>query len=643
MVRNSTRFRLMRFPSRYPSALLLSALFLGGCESTEKKPVSTAPPPRALAPTVSATVAPPPAPKIEEQIARKPDPVEDLLATVETQYQAGQANYTAGHMEAAKEAFDRAFNLLLQSGLDLRGDERLEREFDKLVDGVHQLEVKALKEGDAFAEQKAEPAPIDEANDITFPVDPRVKAKAEQELKQTHSDLPLVLNDEVASYINYYSSRGRGTLERALVRAGRYREMILRILKEEGVPQDLIYLAQAESGFQPLALSRAGARGMWQFIASRANGYGLRKDWWVDERQDPEKATRAAARHLKDLYNQFGDWYLAMAAYNSGPGTVQAAVQRTGYADFWELYRRRVLPQETKNYVPIIVAVTIMAKNPAQYGLDGIAPDPPLEADRVGINYPVDLRLVAECVETSVDTLQELNPGLLRMTTPKEGDFELRLPAGTRDKYLAAIAAIPTDMRVWWRYYKVAEGDTLVSVAKRYHTTPKAISAVNNLQSEDLERDAKLIIPIAAGKEAEHATYSRSAVRYKVRSGDTVLSVADEWGVPAEMVRKWNHLRGNTLQRGRILSIHRPADELAHVSGQDTNKARRKASNSKSNNGLRASVGDARHTLHTVKEGETLYSIANQYNTTVAALRRDNTKLGARLHPGDVVIITTNR
>ena len=151
--------------------------------------------------------------------------------------------------------------------------------------------------------------------------------------------------------------------------------MIQRTLKNEGVPQDLIYLAQAESGFHPLALSRVGARGMWQFMASRGRGYGLQHTWWVDERQDPEKSTRAAARHLKDLYNQFGDWYLAMAAYNSGPGTVQSAVKRTGYADFWELYRRNVLPKETRNYVPIILAVTIMAKNPAQYGLDDMAPE----------------------------------------------------------------------------------------------------------------------------------------------------------------------------------------------------------------------------------------------------------------------------
>jgi len=160
------------------------------------------------------------------------------------------------------------------------------------------------------------------------------------------------MTDQVAGYINYYSNRGRGTLERALARSGRYEDMIRRTLQEEGVPQELIYLAQAESGFHPLAVSRAGARGMWQFMGSRAKGYGLERSWWVDDRQDPEKATRAAAHHLKDLYNQFGDWYLAMAAYNSGPGRVQSAVKRTGYADFWELYRRNVLPKENPQLRP---------------------------------------------------------------------------------------------------------------------------------------------------------------------------------------------------------------------------------------------------------------------------------------------------
>src|SRR5262249_33118782 len=217
-----------------------------------------------------------------------------------------------------------------------------------------------------------------------------------------------------------------------------------------------------ESGFHPLALSRVGARGMWQFMASRASGYGLERNWWIDDRQDPEKATRAAARHLKDLYNLFGDWYLAMAAYNSGPGTVQQAVKRTGYADFWELYKRDVLPKETRNYVPIILAVTIMAKNPAQYGLDDIVRERPVAVDIVKVDDPIDLRLAAQCAGTTPDVIQDLNPSLLRWVTPKNGQpFKLNLPSGSEAQFDAAMAAIPSNMREWWRYHKVTAGDTL--------------------------------------------------------------------------------------------------------------------------------------------------------------------------------------
>ena len=272
----------------------------------------------------------------------------------------------------------------------MHSDERLESEFDKIVESVHELELQALKAGDGFTEQKSEPAPIDEANEVTFPVDPNIKAQAAAEIKQTNSDLPLVMNDQIASFISYLLvARQRAQLANGMARSGRYREMISRVLKEQGVPQDLIYLAQAESGFHSLALVACGrARDVAVHGKPRVADYGLQRNWWVDERQDPEKATRAAARHLKDLYNQFGDWYLAMAAYNSGPGTVQHAVQRTGYADFWELYRRGVLPGETRNYVPIIVAITIMSKNPAQYGLANVQLDAPLASDAVTHQLP---------------------------------------------------------------------------------------------------------------------------------------------------------------------------------------------------------------------------------------------------------------
>ena len=617
------------------------------------------------------------------------DPVADLIARVEKEYLAGQENYHAGHLEAAKQNFDAAFNLLLESGSDLQSDDRLEAELNRILDGLDTAELEALQTGDGSAEQKTEPAPIDEANEVTPPVDQNVKAKAEAEVKSTHSDLPLMMTDQVAGYINYFSTRGRGVLERALARSGRYEDMIRRTLKEEGVPQDLIYLAQAESGFHPAAVSRAGARGMWQFMASRANGYGLERNWWVDERQDPERATRAAAQHLKDLYAQFGDWYLAMAAYNSGPGTVQNAVKRTGYADFWELYRRNVLPKETRNYVPIIVAVTIMAKNPDQYGLTDVVKEKPIPYDAVKIDYPIDLRLVAECVDAPAADLQDLNPSLLRMTTPKispglsgSQQFELRLPAGTADKFRSVVALIPVDKRVWWRYHKVQDGETLASIARTYHSSPESIAEANDLQENALSPEMRLIIPIAPGKETDTASYARAITRYKIRKGDTVESVAENFGVSPKMVRTWNRLKSNSLAGRKVLLVHVPvtpaAREMELASkrshSQRTTSARAaldkasSASSSGRKSSIRASSTRAASTRasaepsassqlhkppsqaetqttasaavvhHKVKQGETLYSIASSYRTTVSALKHDNRNI-AVLRPGMILIV----
>jgi len=491
--------------------------------------------------------------------ANQSDPVLATIAAAERAYESGQANYKSGHLDAAKQDFNRAVDILMQGPVSIKDDERLQQEFDKITEDINKLEMGAFKAGDGFSEQQATPAPIDEANQVTFPADLNVKARAEAELKNTQSDLPLMINDSVAGYINYFSTGGRAVFERALVSSGRYRDMIQRIFKEEGVPQDLIFLAQAESGFHPLALSRARARGMWQFMASRGVGYGLRRTWWIDDRQDPERSTHAAAKHLKDLHNQFGDWYLAMAAYNSGPGNVQQAVRRTGYADFWELYRRDVLPKETKNYVPIILAMTIMSKNPQQYGLDTLQLEPTEAYDLVRVDYPVDLRLVAECVDAPVEDLVDLNPSLLRRTTPKDQGFDLHLPAGSKDKYLDAIAAIPREQRVSWRYYKVQQGDTLAGIAKKYRTTVRAISQANGIPETDLTADSRLVIPVSlAASDAVHIRYSRYPSRYRVHGGDTVLTVAEDFGVPPERLRRWNRLKGNELRKGRLLTVYKP-------------------------------------------------------------------------------------
>jgi membrane-bound lytic murein transglycosylase D len=553
-------------------------LLLTACESKETKksarPVAQAMAPTAAAlpqqnpstqaPAVPAATATPAAqPKEPEPHATAPqqnqsaDPVPAIIAEAEKAYRAGQEDLKAGKMDAAKEDLNRAIEILGQRPAEVRADERIQAEFDKITEEISKLEQATAKEPEGLKEQQPVPAPIDEANQVEPAADPNITAKAQAQLKQIQSDLPLMMNDYVAGYINYFSTHGRGVFEGAWTRSGRYREMILRIFKEEGIPQDLIYMAQAESGFKPLALSRARARGMWQFMASRGIGYGLRRSAWVDDRQDPERATRAAARHLKDLYNQFGDWYLAMAAYNSGPGNVQQAVRRTGYADFWELYKRNVLPAETKNYVPIILAMTIMSKNPAQYGLDAITPDLPLKYDVVKVSYPVDLRLVAECVDVPVEDLIDLNPSLLRRTTPKDQSFDLRLPEGSKAQYETAIAAIPVEKRMAWRYYKVQPGDTLAGVARKYRTTERAISQANDLQGTELTADSRLVIPVNASANGK-IVYSRYPSRYKTHTGDTVLTVAEDFGVPPEKLRRWNGLKGNGLRRGRILVIYKP-------------------------------------------------------------------------------------
>ncbi len=667
----------MRLVHYFRIALLASMVAAAcGCQSAQK-PAKVLPPgkvpalqaaKRTPAPTQTSEL---PAsqivdPAIEDlpvgtQLARLNDPVAGLIARAEEEYQTGLANYHAGKSDDAKQNFDNALNSLLSSNFDIRSDDRLEKEFDRIVQGVNDLYPGGTSADELAQEQqqKAEPAPIDETNGLAPSADARTKAKAEADIKNTHSDLPLMMTDQVAGFIAYFSNRGRGVFERAYSRSGRYRAMMLPILKEEGVPQDLIYLAQAESGFHPLAVSRVGARGIWQFMASRARGYGLSHNMYVDDRQDPEKSTRAAARHLKDLYNQFGDWYLAMAAYNSGPGTVQAAVRRTGYADFWELYNRNVLPKETKNYVPIILAVTIMTKNPSQYGLDDVAMDRPADYDTITINYPVDLRLVAECVNSTASELQDLNPSLLRLSTPREGKFELHLPAGTKDDYETAIASIPPDMRLWWRYHEVKPGDTLATLAHTYHTTAKQIEEANHLDGAVLDADAKLVIPVAPGKHptSDGATYARRITRYHVRRGDTVETVADNFGISAQQLRRWNGLRGDSLHGRRVLALHLPISpsaheaELAssrkskHAAGPKTETASVKPPASKSSQIERLKDTDKEEVAvvhHKVKSGETLYSIANAYRTTVAALKRDNRNI-AVIRPGMILTVQIAR
>ncbi|MEG9438991.1 transglycosylase SLT domain-containing protein [Edaphobacter sp. HDX4] len=506
---------------------------------------------------------------------------QQLIARAEQSYRSGVSNYRNGHLEAARADFDSAVDLMLTSGLDLKSDPQLNDEFEHLLDAVNSLEIAALKQGNGLS-PAIEAAPLDTANEVTFPPNAALTAQLAAELKTTQSDFPLVVNDYVAGFISYFSSNsaGHAHLLRSLERAGKYKARISEILREEGVPQDLIYLAVAESGFQPQALNaRSGAGGMWQFMPF-AGAYGLTRNGWVDERFDPEKSSRAYARYIKSLYNQFGDWYLAMAAYDWGPGYVQRAVMRTGYADFWELYRRGVLPAETRNYVPGIIAAIIMAKNPSQYGLDKLVPDPPVISDTTTVDYAIDLPLVADLTGASLQEIVALNPSLLRMTTPQDVPFDLHIPAGTLDAFQTRVKQIPVDKRSTWRFHVVKAGESLESIATLLHSRATEIAETNDIAKGDPpEQGDELVVPVTV------ATVSHSQ-HYKVQRGDTLITVADRFNVSVEDLRRWNHLSSNTVKVGHTLAVAEPVrlapHSRTHRSSSRTSKSTHPSSSSSS-------------------------------------------------------------
>jgi membrane-bound lytic murein transglycosylase D len=409
--------------------------------------------------------------------------------------QHGKVLYQASDMANARKEFDTAVDLMFAASSQDPGDrQEFGRELDEMVDNIHRFDLAGL--GAAEGEGQFQQAPLEDILKLTFPVDPRLKAKVREQVAATASQLPLTVNDTVLAYITYFSGRGHRTVVDAIQRSGRYRPMIVRILDEEGLPQELIHLAQAESGFYPRAVSRMAADGMWQFVKFRGNEYGLKQTPYTDDRMDPEKATRAAAHHLHDLYSEFGDWYLALAAYNCGPNAVEDAVRRTGYADFWELRSRGVLPAETTNYVPIILAMTIMEKNAAEYGLEGIQLDAPLEYDTVETTATTSMALVSDITDTPLPELAELNPAVLKSIVPTA--YALHVPKGTGTQLVAALEMVPANHRDSWRMHRLGIGETVADVSKRFGIPVNSLVAANNLQSREASEGDRLVIPVVA-------------------------------------------------------------------------------------------------------------------------------------------------
>lgn len=520
-------------------------------------------------PATAATVAAetqPQVPQTPEHAAK----VQSLINSVERAYASGVTNYRAGRLEAARADFDSSVDQMLMSGMDVKADAQLAEEMDRLLNAVNSLEMASLKQGNGFS-APVEASPLDAADEVTFAPNAALTAKVQTELKTTQSDLPLVVNDYVTGFINFYSNTqaGHAHLLRSLERAGKYKDMIQKNLRDAGLPQDLIYLAVAESGFQPQALNaKSGAAGMWQFMGFQG-AYGLVRNGYVDERFDPEKSSMAYARYMKSLYAQFGDWYLAMAAYDWGPGYVQRAVMKTGYADYWELYRRGVLPGETKNYVPGIIAAAIMAKNPEQYGLATLHPMPAVIYDTVQTDTAMDLRLVADMTDVPVGEIVALNPSLLRSTTPRDMHFDLHIPVGTKAIYEERLKEIPDEHRASWRFHVVRPGETTESIATAMHARVAEIIQANGLtETEAVAAGDELVIPITP---VVSAAMARPA-HYRVLRGDSLITVSDRFNVSVEDLRQWNHLRSSAIMPGRTLTVAEPM----HLA--PTGRARAKAS-----------------------------------------------------------------
>jgi membrane-bound lytic murein transglycosylase D len=508
------------------------------------------------------------------QVAVRPDPAADIIARAEREFQLGQHELQNGRMVAAREHFDRAVDQLITLPAGARSSPATATAFEQLLDRISALEVLALREGDGLSEARTEPAAIDELLSAAMFERPQPALTTAEtvraDLERTPHDLDIPANRQVLSFVELFQGRLRTFMEEGLERGHRYLPMIRRIFEQEGVPLDLAYVPLVESAFKTNALSRAAARGMWQFMPGTGTEHGLQQNWFVDERSDPEKATHAAAQYLKTLHEMFdGDWNLALASYNAGPGRVQRAAQRARTDDYWRLTASsRYLPRETRDYVPMIMAAILIAKNPSLYGFEAGVSEP-IAGERVTVPGALDLKIIAEWAGVTVERLRELNPELRRTTTPMEG-YALRVPVGTAptvERHLASAGPLFTQ----FNFHTVRRGETLSSIARRYKISVTELRQANDLSARARVRVSQtLMIPErpAAGLPTA-ATRVASAARpaspiapasspistYRVQRGDTLYSIARRFDTTVEAIKQLNRLRSNTINIGDRLTV----------------------------------------------------------------------------------------
>jgi len=447
-------------------------------------------------------IAPPPAPPVAPRPAPV-DPISALITTSQQHYDAGERELRVGHLDRARTEFDRALDVLLESPYGARTDARLRAHFDRLVDRINAQEMTSLAQGDGFAEKKDEPASIDELLTIaTFPKPPvgaDTAAIVRADLESTLHDVPIPENSRIYSYVELFQGRLRDYIEESLARGSKYLPMIQSVFKAEGLPLDLAYIPIIESGFKTNALSKANAKGPWQFMKATAGDMGLKHDWYVDERSDPEKATVAAAKYLKTLYKIFNDWHLVLAAYNGGLGRLQRAMKTADTGDFWELSdSSRYLPKETREYVPLILAAIVVAKNPVQYGFN-VSPADPIAYDKVSVPRAIDLRRVAEWTGGTIDDIQALNPELRRWTTPlATTGYEIKVPAGTAAAFSTRLAAASPDELASLKWYTVRRGESIATIARKLNVSRADLAEANQLSLRSPVRVGRdLLIPRA--------------------------------------------------------------------------------------------------------------------------------------------------
>jgi len=378
-------------------------------------------------------------------------------------------------------------------------------------------------------------------------------------------DFPVVQNAKVQYFIDYYTGPGRKVFTRWLERSTRYVPMMREIFREEGLPQDLAYLAMVESGFNPRAYSWAHAVGPWQFISSTGRLFGLKSDWWHDERRDYEKATRAAAKFLKDLHRRFdGDWYLAVASYNAGPGKISRAVKKYGTRDFWELIRGKYLQAETKNYIPKLLATLLIAKEPEKYGFVDLEYQDPFDYETVEIPSATDLEVVAGLCGIDYEEVKLLNPELKRWCTPPDvKNYRLNIPAGTGESFLLGYASLPVNDRANYKRHKIQPGDTLLALSKKYGVRVADITSLNGIKNpRSLKVGADLILPLKKGysrlplNELKDDYVRTKRQVYTVKQGDSLWKISRRFGVTEKQLRVWNKLGwSNVIRPGQRLIV----------------------------------------------------------------------------------------